>query len=164
MDMDDETSGARWPDRQDWPTSRQRMGAQQAASKLLDALAPERPPARRDEPASQVLRVRSPRGCVLQGARTAVSVSWFPPLPSDAALGELQVIGWRGVVSRPGQGRQAPGSAEAVSTEVLVPVENGVGDAWLWQSADGKQYDVSALTERCNELLADPGQLPARAS
>jgi hypothetical protein len=163
MDDDTQTTSARWSDRGDWPTSRQKMGAQQAAARLLDALAPERPPARRDEASPTVLRVRSPRGCVLQGAERAVSVSWFPPLASDATLGELQVIGWRGIVSRPGHGRQAPGSAEAVCHEVLVPIDNG-GDSWVWKSVDGRTYDVGGLTERCNELLADPGQRPARAS
>lgn len=162
--MDDETptTSARWSDRGDWPTSRQRMGAQQAAARLLDALAPERPPARRDDPSPTVQRVRSPRGCVLQGAQRAVSVSWFPPLASDASLGELQVIGWHGTVSRPGGGRQAPGSAEAISREVLVPVENA-GEAWTWQTADGRSYDVSALTARCHAFLEDLADVPLSA-
>ena len=163
MDDDTQTTSARWSDRGDWPTSRQKMGAQQAAARLLDALAPERPPARRDEASPTVLRVRSPRGCVLQGAERAVSVSWFPPLASDATLGELQVIGWRGVVSRPGAGRQAPGSAEAVSREVVVPVESET-EAWLWRTEDGRTYDVPALTDRCHQFLADASHALDRAS
>jgi hypothetical protein len=163
MDDDTQTTSARWSDRGDWPTSRQKMGAQQAAARVLDALAPERPPARRDEATATVLRVRSPRGCVLQGAERAVSVSWFPPLASDATLGEMQVIGWRGVVSRPGGGRQAPGSAEAVSREVLVPVESD-SDAWLWRTEDGRTYDVAALTERCHQFLSDASHALERAS
>src|SRR5262245_43187199 len=97
--------------RDDWrPDSKGRLAAQRAATKLFDALAPERPPARGAVTTPELQRVRSPRGCILQLPECAVTASWFPPGAHDASLGELIVIAWKGTVSRPGA---APASARA---------------------------------------------------
>ena len=61
---------AAWPDR---PTAAQRTGAQHAVARLFDALAPQKPPARRDGPAPAIQRHRSPSGCILQAATRAVA-------------------------------------------------------------------------------------------
>lgn len=150
------------------PSSKQRFGAQHAVARLLDALAPERPPARREEPLGTVQRLRTPRGCILQGTQSALTVSWFPAGPSDGTLGELQIIAWRGVVARPGAPqRQGGGSAESVWQEVLVPVENA--DGWAWRAEDGKLFDEKLLAQRCAAVLdggarREPATTPAGGS
>jgi hypothetical protein len=90
-----------------------------------------------------------------------VSVSWFPDAATEAAFGELQVIVWRGVVSRPGSARRAPGGAVVARELTLWPVEGaaggGVGDAagWGWRAADGAVYDTEALAAHCLALLEE---------
>jgi hypothetical protein len=137
----------------DWPTVKQRNGVQHAVGDLLDTLAPERPPARGAEPAAPALRrLRTPRGCILQTATRAVSVSWFPSTSLQPTLGELQVIVWRGTVSRPGSAHRESGGAVALSQVVLEPAQMS-GDAWGWRGADGTVIDTPALAERCKALL-----------
>ena len=146
------------------PTSKQRFGAQHAVARLLDALAPERPPARRDEPTTQIQRLRTPRGCILQAPHGALTVSWFPGGAVDASLGELQICAWRGMVARPGSARHAGGTgAEMVWQEVLVPVETGV-NTWAWRAGDGKLFDAEVLAERCQGVLIPSARETARAS
>lgn len=136
-----------------WPTAKQRTGVQQAVNRLLDQLAPERPPARGGEPPTPaVQRHRSPRGCILQGDGCAVSVTWYPATSTEASLGELQVISWLGVVSRPGATARAAGGAQAVSEDLLHPVETAA-DGWSWRTADGTVLAGSALVERCLRML-----------
>jgi hypothetical protein len=136
-----------------WPSAKQRTGVQQAVNRVLDALAPERPPARGAEPAlAAIQRHRSPRGCILQGEGGAVTVSWFPASSTDATLGELQVITWAGVVSRPGATSRAAGGARPLSEVLLHPVEASA-DSWSWRTADGTVIDSGALVERCLFLL-----------
>lgn len=136
----------------DWPTGKSRLGAQHAVTRLLDALAPERPPAKREAPITAIQRLRYPHGCILQSALGAVTVSWFPAV--GVALGELQVITWRGTVSRPGSAQRATVGAEAVWREVLVPVQ--ASDAqWQWRADDGAVYGGTALVERCQAMLGD---------
>lgn len=148
------------------PTARQRMGAQQAVRRVLDALVPERTPARHIEPRGVSQRYRSPRGCILQGEGGAVSVSWFPAQESDDALGELQVIAWAGVVSRPGASNRAVGGARPVAEELFRPVESA-SDEWVWRTADGSELDTRAVVDRCLALLAEhaapPEPVAARA-
>jgi hypothetical protein len=136
------------------PTMRQRTGVQHALRDLLDALAPERSPARGAEPPpAAVRRVRSPRGCILQGDACAVTVSWFPPGADEPDLGALHVISWRGVVSRPGAARRASGaSAQALSEDVLCPVESAT-DGWSWRAGDGTVLGSGAVAERCLRML-----------
>ena len=155
MDDDEEsvgdTTASRWEDR---PTAQQRTGVQHAVSALLDALAPERPPARGGETTPDVQRVRTPRGCILQGATRAVSVSWFPPGASDLQLGELQVVTWSGRVARPGAAR-APGagsSAETLAQEILTPALAD-GGAWEWKASDGARYTREVLAARVETML-----------
>jgi hypothetical protein len=135
-----------------WPTAKQRAGVEQAARRVLDALVPERAPPRRVEPRGAVQRYRSPRGCILQGDASAVSVSWFPA--TDESLGELRVISWEGVVSRPGATQRAAEGARPVAEALLRPVASGA-EAWLWRTGDGAVLDSGAVAERCLRLLAD---------
>ena len=96
-DHDDEPSDAS----DSPPTVKERNAVQQAVSRLLDSLAPERAAYRVGTKANEVERYRTPRGCVLQAAAGAVTVSWFPDSAQGAELGELQVVAWRGEVSHP---------------------------------------------------------------
>ncbi len=138
----------RWAD---LPTSKQRFAVQHAVAQLLDTLAPERPPARRVDPIASLQRIRSPKGCILQADACAVTVSWFAAGPTDGTLGELRLIAWRGVVSRPGAARRAIGGAVSTDEQVFLPVPEG--DRWVWRRADGATYDVHALVAHCHELL-----------
>ena len=104
---------------------------------------------------SAVLRHRTPRGCILQGATCAVSVSWFPAAANDGALGELQVVVWRGVVARPGSANRAHGSAVVLSELVLRPEEGAEGDAWHWRGDDGRLFESEALASRCRALFEE---------
>ena len=140
---------ARWEDR---PTAQQRTGVQHAVNALLDALAPERPPARGGEVVPEVQRVRTPRGCILQGAARAVSVSWFPPGASDLQLGELQLVTWRGRVARPGAARAPGAGAETLAQEILTPAL-AEGGAWEWKATSGARYTRDALAARCEAML-----------
>jgi hypothetical protein len=144
--------GALWGHSDDRPTARQRTAVQNAVTRVFDALAPERAPARAAGPAGGVLRYRSPRGCVLQGNAGAVSVSWFPATGSDAQLGELQVIAWDGVVSLPGAARRANGGARARAEVLFRPLERAP-DAWSWRTADGAVLDADAVVAHCLDLL-----------
>jgi hypothetical protein len=154
MDGVDRERAAERAERADaWPSVKQRTGVQQAVRRVLDALAPERPPARGAEPpVGAVQRYRSPRGCILQGDAWAVTVSWFPASDTEHAFGELQVISWLGVVSRPGATRRAAGGARPVSEELLSPVESS-GDEWSWRATDGTVLASGAVVERCLHLL-----------
>jgi len=142
------TDSTRWSE---WPTIKQRTGVQHAVGRLLDALAPERPPARGAEHTPTVQRLRSPRGCILQAAKRAVSVSWFPSSTTETTLGELQVITWEGTVSRPGSARRESG-AKPVWETVLQPVPT-TADSWDWRAADDTVYDTASLVARCNAML-----------
>src|SRR5881275_3137202 len=90
------------------PSQKTRNDVKRAVDRLLDALAPERVVSRAARIPVPVERHRTPRGCVLQAAAAAVSVTWFPEAVTDMAFGELQVTAWRGVVSRPGSAHRVP--------------------------------------------------------
>ena len=152
------------------PTVRERAGVERAVARLLDELAPERTVTRAPRLPGPVERHRTPRGCILQAAAAAVSVSWFPDAATDVAFGELQVIAWRGVVSRPGSAHRAPGGAAIAQELVLRPAEGEVGapgaGEWVWRAADGTVYDTAALAAYCLALLeqlvvGDAGDAPA---
>lgn len=136
------------------PTHKERTGVERAVERLLDELAPERVVSRATRLPAPVERLRTPRGCILQAAAAAVSVSWFPDGASDTAFGELQIIAWQGVVSRPGSAHRAPGGAAIARELMLRPVEGGP-DGWLWRATDGTVYDTSALAARCLALLEE---------
>lgn len=145
MGGEDEVEGPDAP-----PTVKERNAVQQEVSRLLDALAPERT-ANRSSGKDAVDRHRTPRGCILQAAAGAVSVSWFPDSAQGAELGELQVVAWRGTVSRPGSSQRASG-AKPVEEMVLRPVETRMGDL-EWRAGDGATFSTDALAVRCSELL-----------
>ena len=77
------------------PTAKARNAVEQEVGRLLDALAPERAAHRMGAKTNEVERYRMPRGCVLQAATGAVTVSWFPDSAQGPELGELQVVVWR---------------------------------------------------------------------
>jgi hypothetical protein len=155
------SDAARW---HDGPTVKQRTAVQHLVRDLLDSLAPERPPARGNPPPSAVQLLRSPRGCILQATARAVSVSWFPASPSEVALGELRVIAWDGVVSRPGSANRAKHEAVPLTEVVLRPKE--VDGAWAWRSTEGAVCDTATLAARCYALLASDAEStsPTRVS
>ncbi|HEX5832035.1 MAG TPA: hypothetical protein VFY16_13725 [Gemmatimonadaceae bacterium] len=134
-------------------TTRQRTAVQREVTRLLDELAPERPPARRDAPAPEVKLHRAPGRCILQAAATAVSVSWFPARRDEDTLGEMLVISWRGVVSVPGAARSTQAEPVPLDTLLLHPVESDDG-AWQWRPEDGRPVlETSALACYCRGLL-----------
>jgi hypothetical protein len=144
---------APWAHADAWPTAKQRAAVEQSARRVLDALVPERAPPRHGEPRGTVQRYRSPRGCILQDDARAVSVSWFPATATDETLGELRVITWAGVVSRPGATHRAPGGARPVAEALLHPVELAA-DVWAWRTDDGMVLASGAVAEHCLDLLA----------
>lgn len=135
------------------PTAKERGAVQRAVDRLLDELAPERATGRAVRPPVPVERHRTPRGCILQAAAAAVSVSWFPDAADDAALGELQIVAWRGVVSRPGSAHRVEGATVA-RERVLRPVEGGPA-VWAWRAEDGTVYDTDALVASCLAMLEE---------
>lgn len=137
--------------RADLPTAKQRATVQRGVNALLDELAPERPPARAGRLPVAVEQHRTPDGCVLQAATSALSVSWFPDAAKDGALGELQVVVWRGFVLRRGSLRR-PEGAVVVQELVLRPIERPL-DGIAWRATDGTTYDTGALAAHCLALL-----------
>jgi len=131
------------------PTIKERNAVQQEVGRLLDAFAPERA-AHRMGAKEDVERHRTPRGCILQAANGAVTVSWFPDSAQGAELGELQVMAWRGTVSRPGSSQRASG-AQVVEELVLRPVEK-MGSL-VWRSTDGATYTTDKLVAYTLEML-----------
>lgn len=136
-------------------TLKRRAAVYRDVTRLLDDLAPERPPARHDAPRVAVRCHRSPGRCILQGATRAVTVSWFPTLAGDASLGELVVIAWRGTVSLPGSAQRAPEAAEPTATLALEPALRSDGE-WEWRTAGDVRYTTTTLAAHCRELLEEP--------
>lgn len=134
------------------PSAKARNAVQRSVTALLDELAPERVLTRGEQIRPPIEQHRTPNGCVLQAAGSAVSVSWFPEGAPDAALGELRVIVWRGTVSRRGTTR--PERATLVKEVVLHPVERPL-EACLWRATDGEEYDTASLAAHCVALLEE---------
>lgn len=134
------------------PTLKERNAVQRSVERLLDELAPEKALRRGEAPTVHVEQHRTPSGCVLQAPNSAVSVSWFADTSQDLTHGELQVVLWRGVVTRRGGTRPAKG-AEVATELVLHPVERA-GDTLVWRAGDGREFDSEALAAYCLELLA----------
>lgn len=133
------------------PTAKERNAVQHAVTALLDELAPEKSITRTGDQPVTVEQHRTPTGCVLQGANAAVSVSWYPDSGEESAFGELDVVVWRGVVSR----RGAPpkrGGATIIGELALRPVEDSPG-VFVWRAASGETYGTDALAEKCLALL-----------
>ena len=133
------------------PTVKERNAVQQEVSRLFDVLAPERAAHRMGAKTNEIDRHRTPRGCVLQAAVGAVSVSWFPDSAQGADLGELQVVAWRGTVSRPGSSQRASG-AKVEEQMVLRPADSPMG-GMVWRAADGTTFSTDSLAAHCATLL-----------
>ena len=133
------------------PTVKERNAVQQEVSRLLEVLAPERAAHRMGAKANELERHRTPRGVVLQAASGAVTVSWFPDSAQGADLGELQVVAWRGTVSRPGSSKRASG-AQVEEEMVLRPAESSRGGT-VWRAADGTTFTTDSLAAHCETLL-----------
>jgi hypothetical protein len=133
---------------------------QRAVTALLDELAPERVVKRIERAPMTIEQHRTPGGCVLQAPTAALSVSWFPDPADDAALGELHVVVWRGVVSRRGSPRK-PGGATVTRELVLRPIERPSNEL-VWRAADGTPYDTESLAAKCLALLEE--QIQAEGS
>src|SRR5690606_485140 len=136
-------------------TSKQRAAVQREVVRLLDELAPEKPPQRRDAPAPSVAAHRWPARCILQGASSAVSVSWFPARPAEEALGEILVIAWNGVVAVPGVVSRGQGAPQARRTVTLQPVEQDGGDFKWRQPPDDDLLLTNELATYCRQMLED---------
>lgn len=134
-------------------TAKAKTAVQRSVSALLDELAPERVLRRVDALPATVEQHRTPTGCVLQAADSALSVSWFAESSPEAPLGELHVIVWRGTVTRRGGKKIQKGGAVIVDEIILRPIEPAVDDL-RWQALDGSRYDTAALTSKCLALLA----------
>jgi hypothetical protein len=148
--MDDSVS----PTARPWtnsPTAKEKNAVQRAVTALLDELAPERVLKRAERIPIPIEQHRTPTGCVLQAANSAVSVSWFAEAGADATLGELHIIAWRGVVSRRGSPRRRE-AATIISELIVRPIEQPL-DELVWRTADGAEYDSAGLAARCVALL-----------
>lgn len=135
------------------PSAKAKNAVQRAVTALLDELAPERVLTRGERLPVPVEQHRTPTGCVLQAATAAVSVSWFADASTDAALGELRVIVWRGIVSRRGSPPR-PEGATIVRELVLHPIQ-GPSDDCVWRATNGTEYDTAALAAHCIALLEE---------
>lgn len=135
------------------PKAKVKNAVQRSVTALLDELAPERVLKRVEALRGPVEQHRTPKGCVLQAAEAAVSVSWFADSGNDSVLGELHVVVWRGTVTRRGNPGNTKG-ATVVAELVLHPIEPPAEDC-VWQSTDGTQYDTATLTAKCLALLED---------
>ena len=135
------------------PTPKAKNAVQRSVTALLDELAPERVLKRVEQLPGSIEQHRTPTGCVLQTATCAVSVSWFTDGDTDAPLGELHVILWRGTVARRGATRNQKG-ATIITELALRPIQPPADDC-LWQAADGSQYDTASLAAKCLALLQE---------
>jgi hypothetical protein len=118
---------------------------------LLDELAPERANPRAVVRGASTQQHRTPNGCILQAEAAALSVTWYAEATDQDRVGELQIVLWRGVVSRRGsaQKRTAP---EVIRQEVLNPIEQPADES-VWRSRDGTVYSTAALAAHCLRLL-----------
>lgn len=133
------------------PTLKERNTVQRSVDRLLDALAPEKALRRGERPSLPVEPHRTPSGCVLQAPSVALSVSWFADATEDATLGELQIVMWRGTVTRRGIARPAAGAI--VESELVLHPVAGPNDESRWQAGDGRTFDSEALAAHCIALL-----------
>jgi len=139
------------------PTSKEKNAVQREVNQLLDGLAPERTSARAGRSIETIERHRTPTGCILQADNAALSVTWYVDAAERGRVGELQIVLWRGTVSRRGSGKKTE-PAEVVQQEVLNPIERPVDES-IWRSGDGTGYDTAGLIAHCMALLE--GQLKA---
>jgi hypothetical protein len=135
-------------------TAKEKNAVQRSVKTLLDLLAPERATSRAERAPVQIEPYRTPSGCVLQAPTAALSVSWFPGAASSSDLGQLQVVLWRGSVTRRGGGVPRE-SASVIREWTLRPVELSP-DAPRWrEDGDGAVYDIQGLARHCLALLSE---------
>ena len=134
-------------------SAKTKTAVQKSVTRLLDELAPERVLRRIDQPVPEIEQHRTPSGCVLQAPNAALSISWFSEPSQGAPLGELNVVVWRGTVTRRGALRKAKG-AEMVTSLVFRPIEPPE-DECVWQGAEGERYDAAAIAAHCLALLQE---------
>jgi hypothetical protein len=134
------------------PTSKEKNAVQREVTRLLDELAPERATTRGDRVPAAIQQHRTPDGCILQATDAALSVSWYADAADDTRLGELQIVQWRGVVSRRGA-TPRPQAATIIRQQVVHPIEQSMDGGTCWRDDDGILYDTAALTAHCLELL-----------
>lgn len=135
------------------PSAKAKNAVQRAVTALLDELAPERVLTRGERIRAPIEQHRTPTGCVLQAATAAVSVSWFAEGSTDAPLGELHVVVWRGIVSRRGSPARSEG-ATIVSQLLLRPIARPSDDC-VWRATNGAEFDTAALAAHCVGLLKE---------
>ena len=141
-------------------TQKERSTVQRSVSTLLSALAPERVVKRGEDMPQRIEQHRTPRGCVLQAVRAALSVSWFSDNRVDS-LGELHVSVWDGVVSRGGASYRKPAHATLVSNSIMYP-SDATADESTWRDENGRQFDTSSLVAHCHNLLETQIELAGR--
>jgi hypothetical protein len=124
---------------------------QREVTRLLDELVPESTRPRSPKTVGAVQQHRTPNGCILQADAAALSVTWYAEADDQDRVGELQIMLWRGVVSRRG-GVQAKTPAEVVRQEVLNPIERPLDES-VWRAGDGTVYSTAALAAHCLALL-----------
>jgi hypothetical protein len=133
------------------PTSKERNGFQREATRLLDELAPEKASPRATRASESIEAHRSPNGCILQAENAALTVTWYADASDQDRVGELQIMLWRGVVSRRG-GTPVRTPPVIVRQEVLNPIEQPVDES-IWKSREGTLYTTPGLAEYCLKLL-----------
>lgn len=143
-------------------TQKEKSAVQRSVSALLSTLAPERVVKRGDDVRQRIEQHRTPRGCVLQAVRAALSVSWFSDNRVDS-LGELHVSVWDGVVSRGGASYRKAAHATLVSQRIMYPIE-ATADGSTWRDENGKLFDTAGLVELCHSLLETQIAQAARAA
>jgi len=134
--------------------AKQRTAIRHEVNRLLDDLAPEKPPPRREGLEQAVKCYRWPNRCILQGESRAISVSWFPG-DRDDTFGELMVIAWDGQVALPGSARRVREEAVA-RTQLLLHLEETAAGGWTWRAEedDATPLGTTALAAYCREQLA----------
>ena len=139
--------------------AKSRAAVQRTVDRMLAELAPEKGVTRADRPAPAIDCLRTRRGCILQAATSAVSVSWFPDAQHDIAAGELHVSAWQGTLSQPGATRSVAG-ATLLREIVLHPAGTGEGP-WAWRAADGAVHSGAEVIALCRAMLGAPdGERP----
>lgn len=134
-------------------SAKTKNAVQRSVTALLDELAPERVLKRIDSPAADVEQHRTPTGCVLQAPSAALTVSWFADASPQSPLGELNIVVWKGTVTRRGA-RQARKGAEMIQTLVFRPIEPPEDDC-VWQGDDGARYNAASIAAHCLALLQE---------
>lgn len=133
------------------PTLKERNAVQRSVDRLLDELAPEQALRRGERPTLEVELHRTPSGCVLQAPTVALTVSWFADATEDATLGELQILTWRGTVTRRGAPRPPVGAV--VTGELVLHPFDAAGEESGWKASDGRVFDSAGLAAHCVTIL-----------